>query len=201
VTELLASFALGVAAGLTPGPLHSVILSTALRRGARPAARYAFAPLISDTPPVLLSLFAAAALPDPVLRGMAIVGGLFIIWLGVRAGGMPEGREFEEVEDSAAKDYLKGAFLNMVNPNPWIFWLGAGAPLLSRAFDGGVGVGIAWLALFYLGLVGVKVVFAVVVGRGRSALAGRWLHRTVVASAVLMAGIGVWLIWLGVTGL
>ena len=201
MTELLASFALGVAGGLTPGPLHSVILSTALRRGVRPAVRYAFAPLISDAPPVLLSLLAAATLPGGVLRGMAVVGGVFVIWLAVRAGRVPVGGEFEEVEDAPAKDYLKGAFVNMVNPNPWIFWLGAGAPLLARAFDGGVGLGLAWLGVFYLGLVGVKVVFAVVVGRGRSALAGPWLHRTVVASAVLMGGIGVWLIWLGATGL
>ena len=201
MTEVLAALALGVAGGLTPGPLQSIILSTALRRGARPAVRYAFAPLISDAPPVLLSVFAAATLPDAFLRAMAVVGGLFIIWLGLRAGRVPEGNEFELVEDSPTKDYLKGAFVNMLNPNPWLFWLGGGAPLLARAFDDGVGLGVAWLAVFYLGLVGVKVVLAIVVGRGRSALQGRWLHRTVVASAVLMVGIGAWLVWLGITGL
>ena len=62
MTELLAALVLGVAAGMAPGPLHSVILTTALQRGARAARRLAFAPLISDTPPVLLSLLVAAAL-------------------------------------------------------------------------------------------------------------------------------------------
>ncbi len=185
---------------MAPGPLHSLILTTALRRGARPGVRLAFAPLISDAVPVFVSIVLARAMPEGFARGLAIVGGVVVFGLGVRSARLREEDEFEEVAISPARDYLRGAFVNILNPHPWIFWLGAGAPLLKVAFDRSLGNGLAWLGVFYLGLIGAKVGFAVVIGRGRNVLRGPWLHRTVVASAILMMGVGVWLVWSGITG-
>ncbi len=200
MTELVAALALGVASGMAPGPLHSLILSTALRRGPRPAVRLAFAPLISDAAPVLLSVGVARAIPDGFARGLAIIGGLLVVGLGLTSTRLAPAEGFEEVTVSPARDYLKGAFVNLLNPHPWIFWLGAGAPLLKVAFDRGVGPGAAWLGVFYCGLVGIKLVLAVVVGRGRDVLRGRWLHRSVIASAILLMGVGAWLVWSGIHG-
>ena len=42
--------------------------------------------------------------------------------------------------------------------------------------------------------------FAVGVGLAGAMLSDRWLRRTVVASAVLMAGVGIWLVVAGATG-
>ncbi len=200
MTELVAALALGLAGGMAPGPLHSLILTTALRRGPRPAVRLAFAPLISDAPPVLMSYFLSRAMSDGAARGLAIAGGAVVVGLGVSSMRVRSGEGVDEVDESAVRDYLKGAFVNFLNPHPWIFWLGAGAPLLRLAFDGGVANGLSWLGLFYVGLVGVKIVLAIIIGRGRAALRGQWLHRMVVASALLMMGVGGWLVWQGITG-
>ncbi len=199
MTELLAALLLGLAGGMAPGPLHALILTTALQRGTRSAVRLAFAPLISDALPVLASYFLARAMSDSFARGLAVAGGIVVIVMG--ALSLRKRSEVEgEVGGSATRDYLKGALVNILNPHPWIFWLGAGAPLLKLAFDRGAVAGLMWLALFYIGLVGVKVVFAMVVGRGRGALGDRWLLRSIRVSALLMVGVGGWLIWLGTTG-
>lgn len=194
---MLAALALGVAGGLSPGPLHSLILATALRDGPRAGARIAVAPLLSDIAPVGASLVLAAALPEAALGWMSVVGGVVLV--GMAARSLRD--RGPEVRASAGADYLKGAVTNVLNPNPWIFWLGAGAPLLAAAFDAGVWAGVGWLVVFYVGLVGVKVGFALGVGYAGAALSPTWLRRSLVASAVLMAGVGVWLVALGVTHL
>lgn len=197
MTELAAAFALGVAAGMAPGPLHSLILSTALHRGARPAVRLALAPLISDAPPVLASLFLARTMPDGLARALAVAGGVLVIVLGLTSLSPPDREEIHGSQTSAVGDYLRGAFVNLLNPHPWLFWLGAGAPMLKLAFDGGTLNGLGWLGLFYGGLVGAKAAFAIGVGKGGRVLSGSWPARAARASALLMVGVGGWLVWLG----
>jgi threonine/homoserine/homoserine lactone efflux protein len=186
--------------GLTPGPLHSLIVATALKRGTRPALRLAVAPLLSDLPAVALSLLVAATMSDGVARALAIVGGLFLIALGVKSMGDAEESTLPPESDQALKDYFRGAFVNVLNPNPWLFWLGVGAPLLRNSWGRGVGYGFLWLLVFYVGLVGVKIVFAIAIGASRGRLTKKWLDRSVVASTGLLLLVGAWLIWKGVSG-
>lgn len=195
-TGVLAALALGVAGGLSPGPLHSLILATALERGPRAASRVAVAPLLSDLLPVAASLLLAATMPDWFARALAVVGGLALMAMAAWSLRPAPSRP----APVPTTDYLRGAATNLLNPNPWIFWLGAGAPLLSAAFDDGALAGVGWLAVFYAGLVGVKLAFAIGVGLAGTMLSARWLRRTVIASAILMAGVGIWLVVAGATG-
>lgn len=201
MNELLAAFGVGVMGGLTPGPLHSLIVTTALKRGVRPALRLAFAPLFSDAPPVLVSLWIAATMSDGVARTLAVLGGLFLIGLAIQALRADHFEEVDiEVADEPMKDYFRGAIVNILNPNPWLFWLGVGAPLLRRVWAEGVGFGVLWLVVFYTGLIGVKVGFAVIVGRTRDHLPERALKGSIMVSTVLMLAVGCWLVFRGVTG-
>lgn len=193
---MLAALALGVAGGLSPGPLHSLILATALERGPRAASRVAVAPLLSDLLPVAASLLLAATMPSWFARVLAIAGGLAL--MGMAAWSLRPAPSRPAPAPTA--DYLRGAATNLLNPNPWIFWLGAGAPLLAAAFEVGPLAGVGWLVVFYTGLIGVKLAFAVGVGLAGAMLSDRWMRRTVVASALLMAGVGAWLVVAGVTG-
>ena len=192
---MLAALALGVAGGLSPGPLHSLILTTALRDGPRAGARVAVAPLLSDLAPVTASLLLAAIVPAGLTRWLSIVGGLVLIAM---AAWTMRAKPVATTPRPGA-DYLRGALTNVLNPNPWIFWLGAGAPLLAAAFEEGTWVGVGWLAVFYAGLVGVKLAYALGVGMAREALSEVWLRRSVVAAAALMAGVGLWLVVTGIT--
>jgi threonine/homoserine/homoserine lactone efflux protein len=164
--------------------LHSLILNVALARGARAAVRYAVAPLLSDLVPVLLSLLLAHSMPARAARLLAVLGGTFVVYLGVLAFRRRRPDLHANAHASPASDYFKGALTNMLNPHPWIFWLGAGAPLLRSASARGGEYAFGWLLLFYFGLVGTKSAFALALGAGRRLLSDRWLSRLVVVSAV-----------------
>ncbi|MEL7059947.1 MAG: hypothetical protein AAGN46_07975, partial [Acidobacteriota bacterium] len=47
----------GTAAGLSPGPLMTLVVATALDRGAAAGARVAMAPLITDAPVIVLAVW------------------------------------------------------------------------------------------------------------------------------------------------
>lgn len=199
--ELAAAALLGIAAGLTPGPLHAFVISTALEHGPAAAVRVAFAPLLSDAIPLAVSLAVAVSMPPIVLRWLSVAGGVLLIWLAVRTlrdavrhqGVMP-------TEPRPHPGYLAGAALNLMNPGPWLFWLGAGTPLMAAAFEHGRAIGVGWIVLFYVGLVGVKVLLALGVGSLRAALSPRSLYAGLVISGCLMVGIGVWLVLRGLAG-
>lgn len=156
----------------------------------------AFAPLLSDIVPVTVSLVAASLMGDTAIRVVSVVGGLALI---VMALGSLRERDATEV-GSASGDYLRGALTNVLNPNAWIFWLGVGAPLLAGVFEDGFWAGLAWVAIFYLGLVGTKVVFAIGVGRAGEMMGDRALRRVALLSVALMVGVGAWLVAEGVRG-
>ena len=83
MTEFLLGAGLGWAAGLTPGPLHTLILATSVKRGFRAGAKVAFAPPLADIPVVPISLLFVGGLSVGWIRGLAVVGGLFVVWLGI----------------------------------------------------------------------------------------------------------------------
>ena len=159
--------------------------------------RVAFAPLLSDVVPVTVSLVAASLMGDAAVRAVSVVGGLALIAMALWS---LRGRPEEGPEPSASGDYLRGALTNILNPNAWIFWLGAGAPLLAGVFEDGAWAGVLWVLLFYFGLVGTKVVFAIAVGRAGEMLSERALRRVTAVSVVLMVGVGVWLVAEGLRG-
>jgi threonine/homoserine/homoserine lactone efflux protein len=63
--------------------------------------------------------------------------------------------------------------VNFLNPNPYLFWLTIGTPILLRAHESGWAASVGFLAVFYLGLVGSKCVLTVLVARSRAVLRGR----------------------------
>ena len=160
--ETLFGLTLGWAAGISPGPLNLLVVQSALRSGATAGALVAVAPLVTDAPIVALSLLVASTVPDGVLTAMSIAGGLYLIWLGIaewRASG-------ESVLESAPGSHLKrGVVANLLSPHPWLFWLTVGGPTTVRAWERLPAAAFGFIAGFFVVLVGVKIVIAVVAAR------------------------------------
>jgi threonine/homoserine/homoserine lactone efflux protein len=188
---------LGAGAGLAPGPILALVVRSTLHHGLAAGVRVAFSPLLTDLPIILLALTVAGALPEPALGVLGIVGGGFVIWLGIAAA-----REKPLPSDTALdppaprSDLFKGAMSNILSPHPWVFWITVGAPILSQ---GGLVGGVVFLCGFYLMLIGTKAAIAVVVSVGRQRLLqGRGYVIVLRISALLLIAAGV---FLGVEGL
>ena len=80
--ELL-GLSLGFSAGLSPGPLLSLVIRTSLERGFWAGARVALAPLVTDAPIIALCLLMVNSLPSSVAALLGLVGGGFVIYLGL----------------------------------------------------------------------------------------------------------------------
>jgi threonine/homoserine/homoserine lactone efflux protein len=193
--------ALGLAAGLAPGPMLALVLSASLEGGFLAGAAVAFAPLASDMVVVPICVLFLDELPDEAVAAIAIGGGAFVAWLGVR--------QFLEVRRARAAmgragyaRFRRAVVVNLVNPHPWLFWIGAGGPLLLRAGDRSVGAAVAFVAGFYALLVGTKVVMAALMAAGRRRLlAGRGYRVATSGAALLLVAAGVVLAVEGISAL
>ena len=193
----LLGLGLGLAGGIAPGPLHLLVLTTSMQRGLAAGARVAIAPLLSDLPIVTAGVLAAGTLPYGVVRAMAFGGGLFIVYLGIDA---LRWRSEEEAEVAAVVDLRRGFLTNLLNPHPWLFWLGVGGPLLRSAWEDSVASAVWFLLAFYLLLVGTKVLLAVAASRGSRFVDSAWYRWMIYVAAAAFMGMGIWLIVAAVRG-
>ena len=85
----LAGMLLGVVEGLKPGPLLTMVIRETLSGGLRAGVWTAAAPIFSDGPLVILSLFAAAWIgTNPsVLLAITVAGALFLAKMAWNASG------------------------------------------------------------------------------------------------------------------
>lgn len=195
MTELLLGLGLGLGAGMSPGPLQTLVVTTTLRRGFGAGVRVAIAPLLTDTPIVAVAVAAVSAVPAGWVRAIAIAGGLALVAMGgweiLRA--RQSSLQVETV-GRAGDDVIKGAIVNLLNPHPWIYWVGVGAPILVTAWRDAPPRAVAYLAGFYITIVGAKVVIAAVVAAGRQRLSPEWRYRLLVTGGALLVIFGMILV-------
>jgi cytochrome c biogenesis protein CcdA len=67
-----------------------------------------------------------------------------------------------------------------------VFWIAAGAPALIRAWRLAPWRGVAFVAGFYVTLVGSKVALAAVVAAGRHRITNSWQRRLIIAGGLLL---------------
>lgn len=181
---LLLGGALGLSAGLSPGPLLALVLREAVGKGARAGMLAALAPLITDSWAVLLAWWVGGALPVGVLSAVQLVGGLYLLRLGWTGLVAPTGAG---PGSAPASSLRAGVIMNLTNPHMYLFWFLVGAPLMHR-----LGGRAAWFLLgFYLTIVGTKALLAWLAARARSTSLHGFLTRL---GDLALLGLGVYLI-------
>ncbi len=170
---LSAGLVLGLSAGFSPGPLLALVIAQSVQHGAGEGMKVAAAPLLTDLPIVLAVTLLLTRLPrtDTVLGVIALVGGLFVLYL---AYGSWRVKPLEAGVVAAAPQSLRrGALVNLFSPHPYLFWLTVGAPTMLRAWDESPPAAVAFVLGFYICLIGSKLVVALAAGRTRGWLTGK----------------------------
>lgn len=170
---LAIGFLLGLSAGLAPGPLLTLVVSQTIQYDVRAGIKIALAPLVSDLPIVVLTVFVLSRLEgfDIILGCISIVGGMVVMKMGI--DGIKTGPLEIDISGVRPRSLLKGAAVNVLSPHPYLFWLGVGAPTMARAYEYHFGAAVCYILSFYLLLIGSKVVLAVLVGKSKKVLTGR----------------------------
>lgn len=178
---------LGLSAGISPGPLLTLVITETLRFGIREGIKVAIAPILTDLPIMAAAVFVVSNLASvkPVIGGLSLLGAFFLVYLGIeslRIKGV-----VLEMGTSKPKSIRKGMVANFLNPNPYLFWFTLGGPLLINASDDGWLPVAGFITAFYLLLVGSKVLLAVIAGKsGKFLKSGHYIYTVRVLGIALI---------------
>jgi threonine/homoserine/homoserine lactone efflux protein len=173
VVTLTAGVVFGLSAGFSPGPLLTFLISQTLRYGTREGIKVAIAPLLTDLPIILLTVFLLTRLAhyQTLLGLLSLIGGLFVLYLAYQT--FRTGKLETDVQEIKCGSLSRGVIVNFLNPHPYLFWLSVGAPTMVKAWAEDRFSAIAFVTSFYLCLIGSKVFLAILAGNSRRLVTGK----------------------------
>lgn len=194
--QLLAFLLAAVVVTVSPGPDNLMVLAMGMARGRSRGIAFGLGcalGCLSHTALAVIGVSALIAASPPAFTALRVVGGLYLLWLGIQAlrstGGAQVGRaEFTDQPLSAL--FLKGVLANAVNPKVALFFI-AFLPQFVVPAQGSVGLQMALLGLVFtlqsallFGLLGY---FAGAIGQWlqRKPRVGLWLDR--IAGSIFVA--------------
>jgi threonine/homoserine/homoserine lactone efflux protein len=184
---------LGLSAGFAPGPLLTLVISETLQHDIKSGVKVALAPMITDLPIIMLTLFILVKLSGfhKVLGIISCMGGFFVLYLGWQSM-VTKGVELD-LRVTRPRSLAKGIIVNTLNPHPYLFWLGVGGPTVTKAMNLGMVAPLAFMVSFYVLLVGSKIVIALLVGKSRSFLIGKGYIYTMRLLGVALCALAIFL--------
>lgn len=192
---LLLGLSIGLAAGISPGPLLVLVITATLKHGWRAGVLAACAPLATDALVIVVALLLLDNVPPVVLAALGVLGGFFVVWTGVTT--IRDARQATLTKSAAHAAtgtplavLRQAALVNLLSPHPWVFWATALGPLIIATARDRPAHGIALGVGFYVTLVGAKAVVALLVAGGRSRLGDVGYRRCLVAAGLLLILVG-----------
>jgi threonine/homoserine/homoserine lactone efflux protein len=184
VNDLLSLFvkgiALGLSAGIAPGPLTFLVISQTIRYGFLAGIKSGLAPLLTDIPIILVCVSLSKNFEHlPLLLPLvSLLGSLFLFkmafdnWYAPPVSTLPSGE--------GRAPLIQGVVTNLLNPHPYVFWLTIGSPLILQSDSSPLAAGATFTAGMFIFLIGTKVCIAWVTCKIRNILSGpgyRWALR------------------------
>ena len=171
---LFSGIVLGATCGITPGPLLTFIISQTFNYGFKEGAKATIAPLITDLPIILFSILLLSKISgfEPLIGIISLFGAGYIMYLGYQSLTF-SGMAMETVT-AAPQSIRKGILANIFNPNPYVFWVSVGAPIVINALDVSVLAAVLFLFAMYACLVGSKMLTALILGKSRQFLKNKY---------------------------
>lgn len=204
------SFVVSLTGALSPGPLTTLAVREGVRRGFWAGPVLAFGHGAIELPLVVgLALGLDQLLDsDVVTAAVAVMGGLFLIWLGTQtalsaprqelriegeAGSAAEGGAARGVGvPSAAGLAAQGLVVSVSNPFWLAWWATIGAAYIVKALDQGVAGVASFYSAHILTDLGWLSVIAFVLASGRRIMSRRAYQAVLGACGLLLIALGGW---------
>lgn len=151
---------MGLAAGFSPGPTATLVITQTMRYGITEGIKIAAAPILTDIPIIALTLTAMnmASPSARVLGVISILGALFLVYL---AFDIFRETKQANTQSENPNSWSKGFFTNLLNPGPYLFWITVGSPKLVAAFKTDFYLGLILSALLLCLITGSKILISV----------------------------------------
>jgi threonine/homoserine/homoserine lactone efflux protein len=187
---------LGIQAGVSPGPVTTMIISQSLLHGRRAGAKMALVPILTDIPVVVIAIPALYFLTtgqDSVIAVISIIGACLLCWLGYESLSVTAAR-FQQ-NDVPVLSLPRAVGINFFNPNLYIYWLTICGPLCVEALRISFATLFLFIGIFYVGMTSVKLVMALFFGNVRKSLNCQvivWINRLLGVALFCLAASFFW---------
>jgi threonine/homoserine/homoserine lactone efflux protein len=163
----------GLTAGISPGPLLTLVITETLQHNKTEGIKIAISPLITDIPIIVITYFIFSKFSqfNIVLSLISFLGGIFIAYLGYEAI-KSKGLDIN-VQRLKSDSLKKGVTANFLNPSPYLFWLTIGTPIAFKAYGISLVTVILYFLSFYTLLIGSKICIVLIVERSKTLLDNR----------------------------
>jgi threonine/homoserine/homoserine lactone efflux protein len=190
-TFLISGVIFGLSAGLTPGPILTLVIFQTLAHGIKEGVKVALAPLLTDVPIVIVSLLVLARMSHmkTVMGLLSIFGGIYLFYLAYESIRF-KGADLNKTT-AKPQSIRKGVMANFLNPNPYMFWISIGGPLVLKASHVHFTASLMFIVPFYALLVGSKCMVAVIFGNSRELLKSNHYIFTIRALGCLLVVFGI----------
>lgn len=164
---LLSGVLLGLAQGLTPGPLVTLVASETLRFGKEEGFKVAVSPLITDSTIVLFAMIVLSAFEGygALLGVVSVFGACYLICLGLE--NIRTKLKVHEVSAVKREALKRGIITNFLNPHAYLFWLFVGGPIILENFRTDLSAIVFFLLGFYCFLIGSQISVAMIVEKSK----------------------------------
>jgi len=172
INFLIIGMVLGLSAGFAPGPLLTLVISETLQNDIKSGVKVALAPIITDLPIIIFTLFVFSKLSNfhNILEIISLLGSLVILLMGyenIKTKG------FEvNIQGQNTKSLTKGVLANALSPHPYLFWFSVGGPTMTKAINQDISTSLIFITSFYVFLVGSKIMLAILTSKSKSFLKG-----------------------------
>lgn len=151
--QLSGFLAVAVLITLAPGPDNLMVLSLGMARGRRAGVAFGLGCALGCVNHTLLAALGVSALiaaSPAAFTALRIAGGLYLVWLGLRAirDARPTGVAAQAAGEPPGRLFLKGLLANAINPKVILFFL-AFLPQFVDTARGHAGWQIAQLGLWF----------------------------------------------------
>ena len=185
----IAGATLGIVEGIKPGPLLTMVIRETLSGGLRAGLWTAAAPIFTDGPLVIFSLFAAAwiATNPSVLLAITLAGAIFLAQMGYECFGL-DPPNMDEDAPPPTGSFLRGVITNLLNPNVYVFWFLIGGPLMASAADEEILAPIAYAITFLVTIMLTKATIAYAIHRASGNISATVYRRLLAICGLVMIG-------------
>jgi len=174
VAFLISGIVFGLTAGITPGPLLTLVISETIKHSLREGIKIAISPLITDLPIISISLLILLPLSNfkSILGAISILGGFFICYLAYESFSIKGvAIDYQNIKPHSLK---KGVITNFLNPYPYMFWITVGAPIILKAFAISTIALIFFILGFYICLVASMILISIIVEKSKNFLRSQY---------------------------
>ena len=185
----IAGATLGIVEGIKPGPLLTMVIRETLSGGLRAGLWTAAAPIFTDGPLVIFSLFAAAwiATNPSALLVITLAGAIFLAQMGYECFGL-EPPNMDEDTTPPTGSFLRGVITNLLNPNVYVFWFLIGGPLMASVADEEILAPIAYAITFLVTIMLTKAAIAYAIHRASGNISATVYRRLLAICGIVMIG-------------